>query len=142
VEVVLVALTREGKVVEKVFLTKRGLVDVQKGEGFLSISLEGLNCVERQGVTLVNGEEVDAKCVDVVKEKVKCVDELLKGFDVCSRGDLVEQVKLLDEKVKYVVYVVQEDEVIPFTGNHEMDSLGFRIVEEYKRKYKQVQTLS
>ncbi|MCI2414719.1 MAG: hypothetical protein MPF33_05650 [Candidatus Aramenus sp.] len=138
-KVVLVGLTREGKVVEKVFLTERGLVDVQKGEGFISISLEGLNCVERQGVTLVNGEEADAKCVDVVKEKVKCVDELLKGLDACSREDLVDQVRLLDEKVKYVVYVVQEDEVIPFTGDHEIDSLAFRVVEEYKRKYRRVQ---
>ncbi|BDC17806.1 hypothetical protein [Acidianus sp. HS-5] len=134
-ELVLVGITRDGKIIEKGFKTTSGFLDVQLSENFELFSLnEKTTCIELGNKTIINGEETKEDCTSFMRRYVKCIDEILISFGKCNNIDLLEDVKFANEKIKYLVYLVEEEIIVPFIGDNEMDALSFNIVNEYKHR--------
>ncbi len=132
-KLVLVGITREGKIIEKGFKTDFGFLDIQLSQDFASYSLGKISCVSIANKSILNGEEIKEDCISFMKRYVKCMDEILKSFNKCD-ADLIENVKFANEKIKYLVYLIEDEIIVPFIGDNEIDSLSFKIVNEYKQR--------
>jgi hypothetical protein len=135
-EPVLVGITREGKIFEKGFATSAGFLDIQFSSEYSSFSLnDKITCVKIKNKSILNGDEIDVDCVNFLKRYVKCIEDLLNNFYHCNNKELIENVKFLNEKIKYIVYLKEDDIIIPFVGEEEMDSLSFKIMKDYKERF-------
>jgi len=111
-------------------------LDIQFSSEYSSFSLnDKITCVKIKNKSILNGDEIDVDCVNFLKRYVKCIEDLLNNFYHCNNKELIENVKFLNEKIKYILYLKEDDIIIPFVGEEEMDSLSFKIMKDYKERF-------
>jgi len=134
-KLVLVGISREGKIFEKLFITSKGVIDIQFSEDFLSITFnDKISCIQTKNLVKLNGDIVKGDCKVLMRKYINCIDDILRNFNNCENADLLDNIKLLDERIKYVIYLTMDEIILPFTGEQEMDTLSFDILTEYKKR--------
>jgi hypothetical protein len=130
----LVGISKGGKIFEKLFIINKDILDIQLSEDFMSITFNKINCVQTKNFTKLNGEMVNTSCITLIKRHINCIEDILRNFYICENKDLIDNIKLLDERIKYVIYLTQDDIILPFSGEQDIDVLSFNILTEYKKR--------